>query len=378
MDNKNLMPQTEEIRELDTEDLQTKKENNKEFILNNPDKYLVDVYGNFCHTDPEMMESEYYYIYKSSVHKYEKVIESIATIIINEKDNEGNRLSENDVNQGEIQMAERRPLLATLLMFRNGGINPNVNNEDERIICLVCRNKWYQQNYQPKIEEKSKTSKKQLISIKKENCSSLMSMNYENNSKYLLGIRQQSALEKDSVPQETVDLIITSPPYNVSIDYGSNGLEIDQEYIKNSMVRIEKECSFDISEVSDKKNIGLEDSNAKVSFVPNATYDIVLYTAESYPITLSIKTSLRERYKQADLEGLALKNVHRRAKNYLITMSAKEYEGVKRKIQEGDVAGLDKIILADSKEFDNLITELSQMSFVKPEAMAVIKGKVVE
>lgn len=62
---------------------------------------------------------------------------------------------------------------------------------------------------------------------------------------------------------------------------------------------------------------------AKVSFVPNATYDIVLYNSDGYPITLSIKTSLRERYKQADLEGLALKNVHRRAKNYLITLSAR-------------------------------------------------------
>ncbi|KLL01626.1 MAG: hypothetical protein MRERC_12c014 [Mycoplasmataceae bacterium RC_NB112A] len=117
---------------------------------------------------------------------------------------------------------------------------------------------------------------------------------------------------------------------------------------------------------------------AKVSFVPNATYDIVLYTSEGYPITLSIKTSLRERYKQADLEGLALKNVHRRAKNYLITLSAKEYEGVKKKIQEGDVAGLDQIILADSFEFDDLIFELSRMKFVKPEAVEVIRGKIIE
>ena len=30
-----------------------------------------------------------------------------------------------------------------------------------------------------------------------------------------------------------------------------------------------------------------------------------------------------------------------------------------KKIQEGDVAGLDKIILADSKEFDDLLNELS-------------------
>ncbi|MCE8158867.1 MAG: hypothetical protein I3270_00040 [Candidatus Moeniiplasma glomeromycotorum] len=117
---------------------------------------------------------------------------------------------------------------------------------------------------------------------------------------------------------------------------------------------------------------------AKISFVPNATYDIVLYNSENYPITLSIKTSLRERYKQADLEGLALKNVHRQAKNYLITLSAKEYGGVRKKIQEGDVAGLDKITLADSKEFDDLLTELSQMNFIKPETIEVIKGKIIE
>jgi hypothetical protein len=117
---------------------------------------------------------------------------------------------------------------------------------------------------------------------------------------------------------------------------------------------------------------------AKISFVPNAVYDITLYNSEGYPITLSFKTSLRERYKQADLEGLALKNVHRRAKNYLITLSAKEYLGVKKKIQEGDVAGLDKIILADSQEFDELLNELSHMSFVKPEAVEVIHGKVIE
>ena len=52
---------------------------------------------------------------------------------------------------------------------------------------------------------------------------------------------------------------------------------------------------------------------ASFAFVPNAIYDIVLYTIDGRAITLSIKSSLRERYKQADLEGWALKNVHRNA-----------------------------------------------------------------
>jgi len=117
---------------------------------------------------------------------------------------------------------------------------------------------------------------------------------------------------------------------------------------------------------------------AKIGFVPNATYDIVLYNSQGYPITLSIKTSLRERYKQADLEGLALKNVHRRAKNYLITLDEREYKGVKNKIEKGDVGGLDEAVLADTEEFDKLLTNLTKMTFIKADVVKVITGKVIE
>jgi site-specific DNA-methyltransferase (adenine-specific) len=37
------------------------------------------------------------------------------------------------------------------------------------------------------------------------------------------------------VPKETLDLIITSPPYNVGIDYGSNGDNLTyKEYLNFS------------------------------------------------------------------------------------------------------------------------------------------------
>lgn len=117
---------------------------------------------------------------------------------------------------------------------------------------------------------------------------------------------------------------------------------------------------------------------AKIGFVPNATYDIVLYNSLGYPITLSLKTSLRERYKQADLEGIALKNVHRRAKNYLLTLDEREYKGVKNKIEKGDVGGLDQIILATTQEFDELLTELAKMNFTKAEVIEIITGKIIE
>ena len=59
---------------------------------------------------------------------------------------------------------------------------------------------------------------------------------------------------------------------------------------------------------------------AKVVNVPNVIYDILLYHHQR-PVVISCKTSLRERWKQADLEGSALKQIYRAARSVLITLS---------------------------------------------------------
>lgn len=117
--------------------------------------------------------------------------------------------------------------------------------------------------------------------------------------------------------------------------------------------------------------------SAKVAFVPNVIYDIMFYTAERGPICWSVKTSLRERYKQADLESIALKYVHRKALSYLITLNEKEAQGVKDKIISGDVIGLDKVIVATNSEFDELIKELKTFKFEEPPTVKVIESTQV-
>jgi hypothetical protein len=112
---------------------------------------------------------------------------------------------------------------------------------------------------------------------------------------------------------------------------------------------------------------------AKVTFVPNAIYDLVLYSTTGTLITLSIKSSLRERYKQADLEGWALKNVHRNAINYLITLD-KTATRVAKKISNGDITGLNKIIVATNTEFDELIDELATYSYTENKQFTIIDG----
>lgn len=115
---------------------------------------------------------------------------------------------------------------------------------------------------------------------------------------------------------------------------------------------------------------------ATVAFVPNAIYDIALYTTEDKPITLSIKSSLRERYKQADLEGWALKNVHRNSINYLITLD-KASKQVAKKISNGDITGLNKIIVATNTEFDELINELTKYSYIESKKVNIINKGVL-
>lgn len=113
---------------------------------------------------------------------------------------------------------------------------------------------------------------------------------------------------------------------------------------------------------------------AKITYVPNIDFDFVAYSKEFGPIVLSAKTSLRERYKQADLEGMMLRQVHRKAKSYLITLHEKESIANNKKIQSGLILGLDSIVLATSNEFDRLVCELQNLHFYVPGKIDVLKS----
>ncbi len=117
--------------------------------------------------------------------------------------------------------------------------------------------------------------------------------------------------------------------------------------------------------------------SAKVAFVPNVIFDLMFYTRERGPICWSVKTSLRERYKQADLESIALKYVHRKAFSYLITLDTNEASSVKNKIKTGDVIGLDNVVVATSSEFDKLVSDLKKFDFEDPPTVKVIESNQI-
>lgn len=117
---------------------------------------------------------------------------------------------------------------------------------------------------------------------------------------------------------------------------------------------------------------------AEVAFVNNSRFDFLLWEEGWNPISLSIKTSLRERYKQAELEAGALLNVHRKAQNYLITLEADEVDRRRRQLAAAnEFTNLNGLVLASTQEFDELIANLRDRLFSKPLDINPMKNQFV-
>jgi len=113
--------------------------------------------------------------------------------------------------------------------------------------------------------------------------------------------------------------------------------------------------------------------------VIGAIYDIVLFDEKLSPIVLSIKTSLRERYKQTFLEARVLKDVYSSSKSYLLTLSGSEYKTRKKENEQDDGSILDDVIAVDSEGFDKFLEKLKSLEFRKTSKQRIItQGKLFE
>lgn len=67
--------------------------------------------------------------------------------------------------------------------------------------------------------------------------------------------------------------------------------------------------------------------------------------------------------------ALILRQVYRSAESYLITLNAGESRAVQNKIENSNVAGLTRCVLADSPDYDALLAELKTRTFSLSEAI---------
>lgn len=90
--------------------------------------------------------------------------------------------------------------------------------------------------------------------------------------------------------------------------------------------------------------------------VPLVKPDFVLKNKDGEYLFLSLKTSLRERWKQADWEAIYFKEYYPTTLCILITFHEREERSLQSKIKENLLKGLDDSCLATSNKFDQILT----------------------
>lgn len=190
----------------------------------------------------------------------------------------------------------------------------------------------------------------------------------------------QGIAKKETTSTLLFDSLITGETF-MSVKYKS-----PQEYIYQYWQALQKAnqpnlhgnvFEYIIYSLLYRENIRPFYTQAKVAFVPNVNFDALLYN-RSAPISLSLKTSLRERYKQADLEAVALRYIYRRSKSYLLTMDTKEANVQKAKILSGDIMGLDAIIDCNTEDINQLIAELKKAQFTTSIKIDAVEGNLIQ
>ena len=131
-----------------------------------------------------------------------------------------------------------------------------------------------------------------------------------------------------------------------------------------------------VCETLARSNVGPLYYQVEFAWLPEHTFDIAAWTQQNSPVIISVKNSLRERWKQADLEGLALKAKFPRAYSYLVTQEANEAARRKQSIAAGGCAGLDEVILANKPEMDEFIEKLKGLNLIPATKIMPLNGQL--
>jgi hypothetical protein len=107
--------------------------------------------------------------------------------------------------------------------------------------------------------------------------------------------------------------------------------------------------------------------------VPVKNYDCIIYTREFSPVALSAKMTLRERWKQADHEAVALRHAYR-APSFLVSVDALEI--ARRRRNPASVQALIAFVLATGVEFDVLLELIESWGVIPAPSDAVASARM--
>lgn len=113
-------------------------------------------------------------------------------------------------------------------------------------------------------------------------------------------------------------------------------------------------------------------------FIPDIKFDLVLFTKNKRIIAFNFKTCLRDRYKQAMVEGQQLKKLDTRFEFYLLTNNEPETQRLNHKINQGKVQGINQVINLFSNSANNFLQNLITRQFIPFSNINIIKKEKKE
>jgi|GEM_PF-4788487 len=108
-----------------------------------------------------------------------------------------------------------------------------------------------------------------------------------------------------------------------------------------------------------------------------AEFDLLIFTKEIGPIVFSCKTSLRERWKQAEFEAQLLRRDFPKSRSFLLTMDRNE-SSVANKIKNGPKSGLEKVMRSNQPAFDRIIDEIKRYTVIKAPVGIFSKSTLIQ
>ncbi|MDO8059354.1 hypothetical protein OC683_01860 ['Crotalaria aegyptiaca' phytoplasma] len=112
---------------------------------------------------------------------------------------------------------------------------------------------------------------------------------------------------------------------------------------------------------------------AYLFFIPDIKFDLVLFTQTKRIIAFNFKTCLRDRYKQALIEGQQLKKLDTRFEFYLLTNNTVEAQRLNKKIHQGKTPGINRVIDCFSSQANIFLQILLTNQFIPFPDINIIK-----
>lgn len=111
--------------------------------------------------------------------------------------------------------------------------------------------------------------------------------------------------------------------------------------------------------------------------VADAVMDVAVFSETRGPIVLSCKTSLRERYKQAEQEALATKKTFPDSYSCVVTIDANKshVENLRKKIERKELKGLEAVF--DETNLDKLFEWLAKEKLIEPTDRTLKRARLV-